>query len=125
MTSGWGKPLANANKRRGDDEERAVEKIIHDWFPDAKRTKAGRRDDEGDILSPAGNFSCQVKNVRTPQWSTWLEELADQKRHSGMDTAFLSVKRSRPGKSPLRLAVMPLDDMLELLARANAPIGTD
>ena len=100
-------------------EERAVEKIIQAKFPDAKRTRAGRREDEGDLLSPAGNFSCQVKSVKTPQWTTWLEELADQKRNSGMATAFLSVKRSRPGKSPLRLAVMPLEDMLDLIERAK------
>ena len=111
--------MANPNKRRGDSEERAVEKIIQEKFPDAKRTRAGRREDEGDVLSPAGNFSCQVKAVKTPQWSQWLEELADQKRHSGMATAFLSVKRSRPGKSPLRLAVMPLEDMLDLIERAK------
>ena len=111
--------MANPNKRRGDLEERAVEKIIREKFPDAKRTRPGRREDEGDVLSTAGNFSCQVKAVKTPQWSQWLEELVDQKRHSGMATAFLSVKRSRPGKSPLRLAVMPLEDMLDLIERAK------
>lgn len=111
--------MANRMKERGMIEERAVEKIIQAKFPDARRTRAGRREDEGDVLSPAGNFSCQVKAVKTPQWSTWLEELADQKRHSGMATAFLSVKRSRPGKSPLRLAVMPLEDMLDLIERAK------
>ena len=113
--------MANPNKRRGDLEERVVEKIIQEWFPDAKRTRPGRRDDEGDVLSPSGDFTCQVKSVKTPQWSQWLEELADQKRHSGASTAFLSVKRSRPGKSPLRLAVMALEDYLELLERANQP----
>lgn len=117
--------MANKHHDKGMVEERAVEKIIQERFPDARRTRAGRREDAGDVLSPAGNFSCQVKNVKTPQWSAWLDDLADQKRHSGMSTAFLSVKRSRPGKSPLRLAVMPLDDMLELIGRVNASIGTD
>ena len=100
-------------------EERAVEKIIQEKFPDAKRTRAGRRDDEGDILVPSADVTVQVKSVKTPQWSQWLDELADQKRHSGMATAFLSVKRSRPGKPPLRLAVMPLEDMLDLIERAK------
>lgn len=111
--------LANPNKRRGDAEERVVESIIHERFPDAKRTRPGRRDDEGDIISPQGDFTVQVKCVKKPAWTEWLDELADQKRHSGASTAFLSVKRSRPGKSPLRLAVMPLEDMLELLSRTN------
>lgn len=100
-------------------EERAVEKIAHERFPDAKRTRAGRREDEGDLISPKGDWTCQVKSVKTPQWSQWLDDLADQKAASGMSTAFLSVKRSRPGKAPLRLAVMPLDDMLELLERVT------
>ena len=111
--------MANPSKRKGDLEEIVVEKLAQTRFPDAKRTKAGRRDDEGDILVPSADVTIQVKNAKTPQWTTWLEELADQKRHSGMATAFLSVKRSRPGKSPLRLAVMPLEDMLDLLERAK------
>lgn len=111
--------MVNANKVRGDREEREVERIVREYFPDAKRTRAGRRDDEGDILVPSADVTIQVKNAKTPQWTTWLEELADQKRHSGMATAFLSVKRSRPGKSPLRLAVMPLEEYLELLERAK------
>ena len=102
-------------------EERAVEKIIQAKFPDAKRTRAGRRDDEGDVLIPSADATCQVKAVRTPNWTEWLDDLADQKRHSGASTAFLSVKRSRPGKSPLRLAVMSLEDYLDLLERANQP----
>ena len=101
-------------------EEREVEKILHARFPDAKRTRAGRREDEGDVLIPSADATCQVKDVKTPQWSAWVDDLADQKRHSGASTAFLSVKRSRPGKSPLRLAVMPLEDFLDLLERANA-----
>lgn len=111
--------MANAMKAKGDAEERVVETILQARFPDAKRTRAGRRDDEGDILIPSVDATCQVKNVKTPQWSTWLDELAEQKRHSGAATAFLSVKRSRPGKSPLRLAVMPLEDMLDLIERAK------
>ena len=111
--------MVNANKVRGDREEREVERIVREYFPDAKRTRAGRREDCGDVVSPGGDWTCQVKAVKTPQWSEWLEDLADQKRHSGMSTAFLSVKRSRPGKSPLRLAVMALEDYLELLERAK------
>lgn len=109
--------MANRNKARGDIEERAVEKILQGTFPDAKRTRAGRREDEGDILIPSVGATCQVKNVKTPVWSEWIDGLAAQKAASGMSVAFLSVKRSRPGKAPLRLAVMPLDEMLELLER--------
>lgn len=112
-------------KRKGDREEIAVERIVQERFPKARRTRPGRMEDSGDILVPEIDAAIQCKDVKTPQWSAWLDDLADQKRHSGMSTAFLSVKRSRPGKSPLRLAVMPLDDMLELIGRVNAPIGTD
>ena len=111
--------MPNRMKIKGDLEERAVEKIIQGKFPDARRTRPGRMEDHGDIVSQSGGFTAQCKDVKTPQWSEWLNSLADQKRHSGMATAFLSVKRSRPGKSPLRLAVMPLEDMLELLERAK------
>lgn len=107
--------MANPNKRRGDQEEREVEKIAQSRFPDARRTRPGRREDAGDVISPSGDFTIQVKNVRTPNWTEWLEDLASQKEASGMGGAFLSVKRSRPGKPPLRLAVLPLEDMLALL----------
>ena len=106
-------------RRKGDREEIVVERLLRERFPSARRTRAGRREDHGDILVPEVSATVQCKDVKTPQWSQWLEELADQKRHSGMATAFLSVKRSRPGKSPLRLAVMPLEDMLDLIERAK------
>lgn len=111
--------MANPNKVRGDNEERAVEKIVQGQFPDARRTRPGRREDAGDIISPEGKFTLQAKAVKTPQWSQWLDELGDQKANSGMPIAFLSVKRSRPGKPPLRLAVMSLDEMLSLIERAK------
>lgn len=111
--------MANPMKRKGDREEIAVERIIQERFPKARRTRPGRMEDHGDVLVPEVDVCVQVKDAKTPQWSTWLDELADQKRHSGMATAFLSVKRSRPGKSPLRLAVMPLEDMLDLIERAK------
>lgn len=111
--------MANRLKEKGMREEREVEKIVHSRFPDAKRTRAGRREDEGDILVPSADATIQVKDVKTPQWSAWIDGLAEQKRNSGASTAFLSVKRSRPGKSPLRLAVMPLEDFLDLLERVK------
>ena len=111
--------MANKMKIKGDREEIAVERIVQEKFPKARRTRPGRREDCGDVDIPEADAIAQCKDVKTTQWSTWLEELADQKRHSGASTAFLSVKRSRPGKSPLRLAVMPLDEFLLLLERAT------
>ena len=112
-------PMANPMKAKGDREEIAVERIIQAKFPKARRTRPGRMEDHGDVLVPEVDACVQVKDVKTPQWSAWLDDLAAQKRHSGALTAFLSVKRSRPGKSPLRLAVMPLEDMLDLIERAK------
>lgn len=98
-------------------EERAVLEIMRKHGFDAERTRAGRKEDQGDILSKG--LSVQVKDVRTPDWSKWVSDLSVQKYYAKAQVAFLSVKRSRPGKPPLRLAVMELDDMLELLKNAG------
>lgn len=117
--------MTNPNKRKGDQEERDVLGILRaSGFPHAERTRAGRREDQGDIfldvqLGLAPGVVCQVKNVKTPDWSGWCRDLAEQKRLSGAAHAFLSVKRSRPGKPPLRLAVVELDDYLTMVREAG------
>ena len=109
--------MANRMKEKGMREERAVLELMREQGFDAERTRAGRKEDQGDILAP--NVSVQVKDVKTPDWSKWVQDLADQKGHAKAEVAFLSVKRSRPGKSPLRLGVMELGDLLELVRRAG------
>nr|WP_296764093.1 hypothetical protein [Rhodococcus sp. (in: high G+C Gram-positive bacteria)] len=106
-------------KIKGDVEERAVLAIVRErGFPGAERTRAGTLHDKSDIsLSPGAVI--QVKDVKTPNWTEWLNQLADQKIHAQADTGFISWKRSRPGKAPLRLAVLPLDEMTTLLRMAG------
>ena len=117
--------MSNPNKIKGDTEERVVLALLRAaGFPHAERTRPGRMEDHGDIfvtrtLGMAPGVICQTKNVRTPRWSEWLAQLYDQKRRSGALVAFLTHKVGRPGKSPLRLAVMPLEDFLELLRAAG------
>ena len=41
--------MANPNKAKGDRVERDVRKIISQYDPAARRTRPGRREDEGDI----------------------------------------------------------------------------
>ncbi|ASN69232.1 hypothetical protein 7S3_54 [uncultured Caudovirales phage] len=117
--------MPNANHRKGMEEERQVLKTLRDnGFPHAERTRAGRAEDTGDIhldvaVGIAPGAICQVKNVRTPDWSGWLEQLESQVRLSGADVGFISAKRTRPGRPPLRLFVMPLEAGVELVRRAG------
>lgn len=72
--------MANANKRKGDRAERAV----RDWavarYADSFKTRAGFNDDIGDVLvtHPAGLIVLQVKDVASPAWSTWFNQLHSQ-----------------------------------------------
>lgn len=118
--------MTNRNKAKGDTEERAVLAILRaGGFPHAERTRAGRAEDQGDIfldneVGLAPSIIAQCKNVATPNWTAWLGELDDQRRHSKAVHAFLTWKRSRPGgKPPHRLAIMPLDMFTRLLREAG------
>lgn len=117
--------MANAMKAKGDREERAVLAIARcGGFPHAERTRAGRAEDQGDIhldrqFGLAPGAICQVKDVRTINWTDLIDGLSAQIAAANADVGFASLKRSRPGKAPLRVAVMPLDDMLALLRRAG------
>lgn len=118
--------MANANKRKGDQEERDVLAILRgNGFPHAERTRPGRMEDHGDIFVTrttglAPGVIAQVKNVRTPVWSEWVGQLAMQKARSGALVAFLTHRITRPGgKPPIRLAVMELAAFTELLRAAG------
>lgn len=114
--------MANAAKNRGNKYERDVEQLCRAaGFPDAKRTRAGRREDEGDIhLDRGSRYILQTKDVVTPQWRPWLDELAEQVAAAKAEHGALVVKRRGTGGRPaLHLAVLPLDAYLALLAQLD------
>lgn len=125
--------MANAMKRKGDQYERQIRDWLRDkGFPGCERTKAGYERDAGDLhLDPTIGVGpgviAQCKNVRTPIWTEWLDGLREQIREANAETGFLVWKRSRPGKSPLHLVVMPLDEFATLLRRAGygTPLESD
>lgn len=108
--------MANRSKRIGDAYERFIEKLCRDaGFPDSKRTRPGRREDEGDLYLTS-DIVVQIKDVVTPKYREWMEQLADQKRRAGVRFAFIAMKRRGRGSlPPLHLAVLPLDQMLDLI----------
>ncbi|MBM4707864.1 hypothetical protein GS982_01690 [Rhodococcus hoagii] len=117
--------MPNKQKSRGDQFERDVRMLaVMNGFPGAQRTRAGYQRDAGDIhLDPGVGLSpgviVQCKWVQSPNWSEWDRQLAEQKDESGAEVALIAMKRSRPGKSPLLFAVMPLEDTFTLLRRAG------
>ena len=117
--------MTNRMKAKGDRYERSMREWFRaNGFPRAERTKAGYERDAGDLhLDPAGGLRpsviVQCKDVRTPVWSEWLDGLSEQINEAGAEVGFLAVKRARPGKAPLNLAVMPVEAMAALLKRAG------
>lgn len=117
--------MANPMKNKGDRYERDLTDWFRlDGFPDAKRTRAGYERDAGDIhLDPdpatGARVICQAKDVKTAVWTEWLDGLAEQIDAARAEFGFIAWKRSRPGKSPLHLAVVPVEDMLWLLTAAG------
>lgn len=104
--------MPNPNKQKGDRAERDVLKIISQYDPDARRTRPGRREDEGDILTE--EFTIQVKNVKTARWDTWLTEWDKQQARSGRPYKILVWKRAGAGARPPRyLAIMDLQELLD------------
>lgn len=117
--------MTSRQKAKGDRYERDVRMLARmNGFPHAERTKAGYERDAGDLhldpqigLGPGAVVQC--KDVRTPNWTEWFDQLDAQKDESHAEVAFIAWKRSRPGKAPLHLAVLPLDEMFTLLRRAG------
>ncbi|MDE8648145.1 hypothetical protein PXH69_24565 [Rhodococcus qingshengii] len=117
--------MTSRMKAKGDRYERDVRMLARmNGFPGAERTKAGYERDAGDIhLDPRMGLGpgviIQCKDVRTPVWTEWIEQLALQQEESKADFSFIALKRSRPGKAPLNLAVLPFEHMLTLLRLAG------
>ena len=106
--------MPHPNKAKGDRAERDVLKIISQYDPAARRTRPGRREDEGDIH--ALNMAWQVKDVARPLWRDWLTQLAEQVVRSPYRRGILVWKlRGYGGKPAKWLAVMELEQMCELL----------
>lgn len=72
--------MANANKAKGDRAERAVRDLVVDRYPGSFKTRAGFDDDLGDIVLAFGRsrIVLQVKDVASPLWKKWHEQLAGQ-----------------------------------------------
>ncbi len=110
--------MPHPNKAKGDRAERDVRKIISQYDPDARRTRPGRREDEGDIH--ALNMSWQVKDVASPLWRDWLVQLDSQVGHSRYQHGAIVWKLRGYGGKPVKwLAVMELDKFAELLTQRD------
>ena len=110
--------MPHPNKAKGDSAERDVLKIISQYDPDARRTRPGRREDEGDIH--ALNMSWQVKDVARPLWREWFVQLGSQVERSPYGHGVLVWKlRGYGGKPAKWLAVMELDKFAELLTQRD------
>ena len=106
--------MANSSKAKGDRAERAVLAVLKQFDNDARRTRPGRREDEGDIH--ALNMSWQVKDVARPLWRDWLVQLDSQVEHSRYQHGILVWKlRGYGGKPAKWLAIIELEHMCELL----------
>lgn len=72
--------MTNANKRKGDRAEAAVRDYLLTIWPGTFRTRAGFNDDLGDVITETsrGLFCIQVKDVASPNWSQWFEQLESQ-----------------------------------------------
>lgn len=110
--------MPHPNKTKGDRAERDVLKIISKYDPAARRTRPGRREDEGDIH--ALNTTWQVKDVARQLWREWLTQLTQQVERSPYQHGILVWKlRGYGGKPAKWLAITELEHMCELLEETN------
>lgn len=72
--------MPNRNKQKGDRAERAVMGYLQEIWPGTIKSRAGFNDDLGDIIAdtPRGLLCVQVKDVASPHWSTWMQQLEEQ-----------------------------------------------
>ncbi|AUS30095.1 hypothetical protein C1M55_31600 (plasmid) [Rhodococcus qingshengii] len=111
--------MTNPNKTKGDRAERAVRDFLRaNGFPHTERTRAGYTRDAGD-LHPAPGLTIQVKDRAAYAWPEWLRQLDAQKDEARADHALLVLKRRGLGDPGQWLAVMPLEQMSQLLRAAG------
>lgn len=114
--------MPNANKQKGDRFEREILARCHQaGFLTATRTRPGRNEDQGDILlNRAGTAILQTKDVAQLDFRGWLAELDSQMDAAGAGHGALVIKRRGVGGRPaLHLAVMDVEMLLDLMARAG------
>ena len=110
--------MPHPNRTKGDRAERDVLAVLKQFDSDARRTRSGRREDEGDIH--ALNTTWQVKDVARPLWREWFVQLGSQVGCSPYGHGVLVWKlRGYGGKPAKWLAVMELDKFAELLTQRD------
>lgn len=118
--------MANPNKRKGDVAERAVRDVATKRYPGSFKTRAGFNDDLGDVIAahPAGRVVLQVKDVASPSWKKWREQLAEQvdtceRESEGRVIGGVIVHKYRGHADPGKWhAVTSLGDLFDLLDEA-------
>lgn len=120
--------MANANKRKGDAAERKVRDFVTSRYPGSFKTRAGFDDDLGDVIvnHPAGRVVLQVKDVAQPTWKNWFEQLRAQvatctsySQPTHTVGGAIVHKARGVGDAGQWRAVMPLDDLMDLLDGAH------
>lgn len=111
--------MTGTSKRKGDRWERAVvESLRRNGYPTAERSRAGYLRDYGDVQGVVG-IVVQCKDVASPRWSDWLDDLDEQVRAAGADHGYLAVKRRGRPDGDDGLAVMRHKDFVALLRAAG------
>lgn len=115
--------MANVQKQKGDRAERVVRDLAADRYPGSFKTRAGFTEDLGDIIveHPAGRVVLQVKDVASPAWKRWYEQLAAQvatctTESSRPTVGGVIVHKYRGKADPAQWhAIAQLEDLLDLL----------
>lgn len=118
--------MANPNKRKGDVAERAVRDLATSRYPGSFKTRAGFNDDLGDVIvtHPAGRLVLQVKDVASPSWKSWRQQLSDQvatcrtESETNVVGGVIVHKYRGHGDPATWHAVTSLGDLLDLLDEA-------
>ena len=119
--------MPNVNKSKGDRAERAVrDHLVEAGLPKVIKTRAGFDDDLGDIVvtDPADRHRraiLQVKDVASPQWSKWHDQVASQVEVAEAEHGVIVHKRRRSpgctGQPETWNVVMTLEQYTALLVR--------
>lgn len=114
--------MGNPNKRKGDAAElKAIKWIVANGFPKAWKTRAGWDDDRGDLIIPHplpghAPVIVQVKDVASPLWGKWHEQVRDQVRNAQGAFGVILHKRRGLGHPGDWNVVMTGDQFLHLMA---------
>ena len=115
--------MPNPQKQKGSQFERDIVGHLNDQGYNCERTRAGWKDDRGDIHGIShpilGNFTIECKNQKSMDLAGWVKELEAERAANGGGLGAVVHKKRNVAAVEEQYATFPLWMLVQLLKEAG------